>query len=123
MKIKDGQILSDYEIRKLHPLTSFAESTYGELGWTEYTPPAPEPVVYVPQVVSRFQGEAVLLADGLLDTVESLVAQADPLTQLAWKRAAEFRRASPMIATVAAALGWTDEYIDSLFIRGIVIEA
>lgn len=39
-------ILSDHEIKKLHPHISFSPSTYEELGWTPYTPPAPEP--YVP---------------------------------------------------------------------------
>lgn len=93
----------------------------GEIREVEMTfAPVVEPV---PQVVSRFQGEAVLLTDGHLDTVEALIAQADPLTQLAWKRATEFRRNSPMIAQISNVLGWTSEYVDSLFTRAALIEA
>jgi hypothetical protein len=39
---KDGQVLSSYEVRKLHPNVSFAEGTYAELGYTPYLPPAPD---------------------------------------------------------------------------------
>ena len=85
--------------------------------------PAPTPTTFVPPVVSRFQGEAILLTDGILDDVENLVLQGDAMVQLAWKRATEFRRQSPMVLQIAASLGWTDAYIDSLFIRGSEIVA
>ncbi len=77
----------------------------------------------VPQVVSRFQGEAILLMDGFLDDVEALVAQGDPMMQLAWKRAQEFRRTSPMVLQIAQTLNWTYEYLDDLFIRASAVEA
>lgn len=66
-------------------------------------------------VISRFQGEAALYQAGLLDDVEALIAGADPLVQIAWQRVTEFRRLSPMIASIAQALGWTDEQLDALF--------
>ncbi len=120
---KDGLIYSELQVRQRHPNVSFAPTTYAELGYAEYTPPAPEPVVIVPQVVSRFQGEAVMLLDGVLLDVENHVAQGSALMQLAWKRAQEFRRTSPMVLEIAAALGWTEAYLDSLFIRASSIEA
>ena len=128
---KDDQIYTEIDVRKLHPNTSFADSTYLELGYVDYVPvasvaiPPPEGIAQfaVPQVVSRFQGEAILLTDGILDDVENLVLQGDAMMQLAWKRATEFRRQSPMVLQIAGALGWTDAYIDSLFIRGSAIVA
>jgi hypothetical protein len=43
MKIKDGIIKNEAEIRAMHPKVSFAESTYAELGWQDYvTPVEPE---------------------------------------------------------------------------------
>lgn len=77
----------------------------------------------VPQVVSRFQARAILHVDGHLTAVEALVAQADMMTKLAWADAQEFRRASPSILAIATALGWTDAYLDDLFIRASSIEA
>ncbi len=84
---------------------------------------SPVAVTYVPLVISRFQGEAILLEDGRLDDVEAAIAQADARSQLAWKRATEFHRNSETLALIAAALGWTDEYVDSVFIRGIRLKA
>jgi hypothetical protein len=120
---KDNQTYTDHEVRQRHPSISFALTTYAELGYSEYTPPAPDPVPYIPQVVSRFQARAILHLDGNLTTVEALVAQADALTQLAWADAQEFRRSSPSIAAIANALGWTDAYLDDLFTRASLIEA
>jgi len=75
-------------------------------------PPAP-----VPQVVSRFQARAALLGAGLLDDVEALMASpATPaIHRLAWTDAVEFRRDSPTIAAVAAALSLSDAQLDGLF--------
>ena len=74
-------------------------------------------------VISRFQGEAALYQAGLLDDVEALIAQSDPLVQIAWQRVTEFRRLSPMIASIAQALGWTDEQLDALFETAAGIDA
>jgi hypothetical protein len=123
MFIKDGQTFHAYEVRALYPEISFAENTYAELGYTEYTLPPVEPTPFIPPVVSRFQARAALHIDGHLATVEALVAQADPITQLAWADAQEFRRSSPAIAGIAQALGWSEAYLDDLFTRAAAIEA
>lgn len=72
-------------------------------------------VIPVPQEVSRFQALAALLHAGLLDDVETAVAGADRFTQIAWSNASTFARASPTIATLAAALGLSDAQVDDLF--------
>lgn len=51
------------------------------------------------------------------------VAQADPLTQLAWAEAVEYRRNSPTILALAAALDLSDEQVDDLFRAAMQIEA
>lgn len=38
---KDGQTFTAFEVRQRHPNISFAPATYAELGYAEYTPPAP----------------------------------------------------------------------------------
>lgn len=80
--------------------------------------PAPVPPVFVPQVVSRFQARAALHLAGLLEQVESLMAapEADSLARLAWADAIEFRRDSPTLVAMAAALSLTNEQLDELFI-------
>lgn len=73
------------------------------------------PVVPVPEKVSRFQARAALYQAGLLAGVESFVASASPLIQIAWADAQEFQRTSPTINTLAAQLGWTEGQVDDLF--------
>lgn len=67
--------------------------------------------------MSRFQARAALLGAGLLDDVEALMASpATPaIHRLAWTDAVEFRRDSPTIAAVAAALSLSDAQLDGLF--------
>lgn len=69
----------------------------------------------VPAVVSRFQARAALFQAGILPAVEAAVASADPLTQMAWADAVEFRRDSAAIASIAAALGLDTSAVDTLF--------
>ena len=74
-------------------------------------------------VVSPFQASAALAQAGLLSSVEAALAQADERTRLAWSRATEFRRMSPLVLNMAASLGLTDEQLDALFERASTIEA
>jgi len=72
---------------------------------------------------SRFQAKAALHAAGLLDDVETAMATADRFAQIAWADAIEFRRNSPTIKAMAAALELTDAQIDNLFRAAMQIEA
>lgn len=71
-----------------------------------------------PQVVSRFQARAALHLAGLLPQVEALMAapETDALWRLAWTDAIEFRRDSPTLVAMAAALNLTEQQLDQLFI-------
>ena len=77
----------------------------------------------VPQVVSRFQARVALHIHGVLADVEVMIQAADPIAQMAWADAQQFERPSPTIAAIAAALGWTDEFVDRLFITAGSISA
>jgi hypothetical protein len=92
-----------------------------EGGEPEIEPAPPEPV---PAIVSRFQARAALLAAGLLDDVDAIMADpATPaLTRLAWAEAVEFRRASPTVSAMSEALGLTEAQVDDLFIAAAGIE-
>ena len=80
--------------------------------------PDPEPIPEnpVPQAVSRFQARAALHIHGVLADVETAVNSADPIAQIAWADAQQFERQSPTIASIADALGWSDAFVDALFI-------
>lgn len=69
----------------------------------------------VPASVTRFQAKAALAAAGLLADVEAAIAGADEVTRLAWAEAGTFEYASPTIATMAAALGMSDDAVRNLF--------
>lgn len=83
------------------------------------------PFVTVPQVVSKFQAKAALRGAGLLAQVEQMMADpaADPLAVLAWADAQEFRRNSPTVLAMGAALGLDAAALDALFITAAGIEA
>lgn len=72
----------------------------------------------VPLSVSKFQAKAALYQNGLLPTVETIMADpATPvLTKLAWSDARDFERNSPTIAALAGILGLTERQLDELFI-------
>ena len=100
--------------------------TVGEMraNWTGYewvdlpyaAPVITEPVILVPQVVSRAQFILALLQIDLLDEVEAAIAAADRATQINYEERLEFERSFPLIATMAAVLGKTDAEVDALFV-------
>lgn len=81
------------------------------------------PPASIPQVVSRFQARAALHLAGLLPDVETAIAAADPLVQMAWADAQEFRRDSPTIVAMAGALGLSESEVDELFTSAAQIVA
>ena len=115
---------------------NWVQSDEAQIGWTfeggQFVPPPPPPeptpeeilaAERAGMIVSRFQAKAALLQAGLLDAVNAALAEADPVAQLAWAEAVEFRRTSPTIVALGAAIGLTDEQLDDLFRAAAEIEA
>ena len=96
------------------------DATAGDIDWTALIA---DTAAAVPQEVSRFQARAALLMAGHLPAVEAAIAQADPLSQLAWADAQVFRRDSPTIAALAGLIGMNEAQIDALFIQAAQIQA
>lgn len=74
-------------------------------------------------VVTPFQGRMALADAGLLANVETAVAAGDEKTKVAWEYALEWRRTSPLIATLATALNLTETQVDDLFTSAAKITA
>lgn len=139
-RIQDGTVAELFstgrDIRELfHPSLQWVAASEGaQVGWLwdgEDMAPAPvvEPEPVVPGMVSRFQAKAAMArsVDGegvsLLSKVELLMEQAPVETQLAWTDAQEFRRTSPTLLTMGAALGLDSAALDDLFTVAAEIEA
>lgn len=75
--------------------------------------------------VSAFQAHQALDDFGYIEQVETIIADPAtlPKTRRAWQMATEFRRLSPTVLEIAAALELTDEQIDELFVHALSIEA
>lgn len=141
MKIRSAAFTADGRID--------CEVNHAQLGWIPYTadksdptsaaifeaalalvpaeyvaPPLPDPLEAerAGMVASRFQTRAALYLAGLLPQVEAMIGKADPLTQMAWAEAVEFRRSSPTIAALAAGLGLDAMTLDALFRTAAGIE-
>lgn len=95
--------------------------------WVNGALSAKPPVVVspvVPESVSRFQARMALRNAGLFEAAEAAMAdQETPIIAVeAWQTAQEFRRASPTVAAMAAALELTAQQLDELFIAAAAIE-
>ena len=69
----------------------------------------------MPESITPLQARKALLAGGLLDDVDAMLAQAPREAQLAWEYAIEVRRDDATLAAMAGMLGLTDQQIDDLF--------
>lgn len=78
---------------------------------------------HVPVSVTRLQARAALWQAGLLEAAELAVSESDKLTQIAWADAQEFRRDSPILQSIAQALGLTSDDLDALFVSASEIVA
>jgi hypothetical protein len=108
------------------PTEVITDSITGEITTVEIDGPTEAELLATERagmVCSRFQAKAALHLAGLLDTIEAVVAAADPVAQIAWADATDFRRNSPTIAALAAGTGLTDAQIDDLFRVAMTITA
>ncbi|WP_028747980.1 hypothetical protein [Rhizobium mesoamericanum] len=73
--------------------------------------PPPPPV----ESVSARQFKLQLLAAGLLDQVDAWIATQSKAVQIAYEYSGTFVRTEPMMAAGFAAMGFSEEHIDSFF--------
>lgn len=86
----------------------------------EWTPPPSD----VPQIVSPLQAMLALKQANKLDDVEAYLndSTTDPIKKLAWEKAVEFKRESPLLLEIADAVGLGSSELDALFIAAASIE-
>lgn len=122
----DAETLAGYPEGTISvPLKPGEDYDWQDGAWV-HAPPAPAETLAAEResmVCSRFQAKAALHLAGLLPQVEAAIAQADPVTQIAWAEAVEYRRNSPTILALAGALELADEQVDDLFRAAMQIEA
>lgn len=75
-----------------------------------------QPAVSVPTSITPRQCRIILMQQGLLPTVEAMIAKQDEPARITWEYALEFRRDDPLLKQLAADLKLTDEQIDQFFI-------
>jgi len=106
--------LEDIEFISLLPQGS-TEITQSEAEVLTYVEPTVVPDV-IP-VVSAFQAQAALMQAGALDAIEAYMVDpaTDEFVKLAWRKVQEFRRDSPVVASIAPVLGISEAQLDDLF--------
>jgi hypothetical protein len=70
----------------------------------------------VPRSVSMRQARVYLSRASLLDLVSAQIADTSGEAQIVWEYSQEVQRDNPLISNMAAALGWTEEQLDQMFI-------
>lgn len=83
----------------------------GSLVVAAYAPPVAPPVTQITMRQCRLQ----LLAAGLLDEVEAMIAQAERAVQIEWEYASAVDRNSVLVTGIAASLSLSDAEVDGLF--------
>ena len=95
---------------------------FNEGGLTGWRWPDAEPQSAVPQQITRAQGKAALIMQGLWGAVLDYVGAIQDPTQRALAEVAlhdtlTWERSSPFLNAAAAGLGMTDEQLGALFIQ------
>lgn len=99
------------------PSSKDYEDIQNKIKQIKYKYPIESSETFVPLVVTPFQAKAALFQAGLLSEVETHIANSEPLVQMAWNEALEFKRYSPAILNLASSLGWSEQQLDDLFIN------
>jgi len=107
------QFAADATAARDAALSQVAELTTEVARLTALIPPPVDPNA-VPTTITRTQARLVLHRAGLLDKVLEVIAAGGVEAQI-WYEANEWNRASPILAGMAQALGFTEEQVDNLF--------
>lgn len=69
----------------------------------------------VPSSITPRQCRLVLMAQGLLSQVETMIAAQDEATRITWEYALEFRRDDPLLVQLAKNLNLSPQQLDEFF--------
>jgi hypothetical protein len=82
--------------------------------------PPPEPIKYVPSIITMRQCRLALLQAGHLSTVDAAIASLQGMNgeaaRIEWEYAASVERKSALVQAMAGTLGLDEEALDDLFI-------
>lgn len=79
--------------------------------------PDPKDIIVVPQMLTPRQARLALLNAGLLDEVETLLAN-DRAMQIWWEYSLDIQRNHEHVVAIGSALELTETQLDELFIEG-----
>ena len=76
----------------------------------------------VPKIVTMAAGRIAMERQAVLSAVDALIVAAGGEALIWWESADQIKRDFPLVETVRVGMGWTQEYVDSLFILAEQIE-
>jgi len=127
--IDNGVVVNTIEVESLDFLPGLIDAQQGgAIGdlWDGQTFIRPEPVVAIPQEVTRRQGMQALLLAGKLDLVQPAIdAIVDPtdkaMMQIEWDESQTFQRHRPALISLGTAIGLDSAGIDALFLQAAAL--
>jgi len=117
--IENNKVVNTIEVESLDFMPNLIDGSVGGIGW-EYTNGEliePTPIIEVPKILTPRQARLALLAVGLLDEVDTLLA-GNKAMQIWWEYSLDIQRNHEHIVTMGGALGLTETQLDDLFIEG-----
>jgi hypothetical protein len=127
--IQDGAVVNTIEVESLDFIPGLVDAEQGgAIGdlWDGESFTKPEPVVVIPQEVTRRQAKQALLLAGKLDLVQPAIdAIVDPtakaMMQLEWDESQTFQRQRPALIAMATAIGLDSAATDALFVTAATL--
>lgn len=127
----DGQIVMldrpfvrdtvQYPAEWLRQMTVAERTQWGLVEIPEPAPPVVPTDPPVPHSITPRQARIALLAAGLLDQVETMVAASSREIQITWEFSLQIDRSSPLVDAMAASAGLTSAQVDDLFRSAAVL--
>lgn len=106
---------ADASFAAAHGLVAASQASIGDL-WNGATFSKPVTAPAVPQSITPRQFRQSLTHFGFRSAIESAIAAADQDTKDWYQFATSFERASPVVATMAQALGFTSTQVDAVWL-------
>jgi len=117
--IENNKVVNTIEVESLDFMPNLIDGSVGGIGW-EYINGEliePTPTIEVPQMLTPRQARLALIAVGLLDEVDTLLA-GNKAMQIWWEYSLDIQRNHEHIVTMGGALGLAETQLDDLFIEG-----